>query len=87
MIFFIFLGNEKNSDYQALGEQDQYEGEGLNDSMEDERDLDQIMKDRRAAEMDLEARDAQTSRNRKLPQLLHDQGISPSFFLNLIFLF
>jgi len=58
-----------------MEEHDQYEEEGLNDSLEDERDLDQIMKDRRAAELELDTRDARFSNNRKLPQLLHDQGI------------
>ncbi|XP_021280056.1 DNA replication licensing factor MCM2 [Herrania umbratica] len=59
-------------DYRRMDEHDQYESMGLDDSMEDERDLDQIMQDRRAAELELEARDAGVS-NRKLPQLLHDQ--------------
>ncbi|KAK9707021.1 hypothetical protein RND81_07G167600 [Saponaria officinalis] len=61
------------NDYRVLGEQDQYEQEGLHDSMEDERDLDQIMRDRRAAEMELETREARVSNNRRIPQLLHDQ--------------
>ena len=70
-----------------MGEQDQYEEEGLHDSMEDERDMDQILKDRRAAEMDLDARDAHlTNTNRKLPQLLHDQGILSVSFLVLYLL-
>lgn len=56
-----------------MGEQDQYEAVGLDDSLEDERDLDQIMADRRAAELELEAKEARVSQ-RKLPQLLHDQG-------------
>ncbi|KAK6238961.1 hypothetical protein QUC31_004430 [Theobroma cacao] len=59
-------------DYRRMNEHDQYESMGLDDSLEDERDLDQIMQDRRAAELELEARDARLS-NRKLPQLLHDQ--------------
>ncbi|CAI9768795.1 unnamed protein product [Fraxinus pennsylvanica] len=59
-------------DYRRMNEQDQYESVGLDDSMEDERDLDQIMADRRAAEMELEAKEARFSQ-RKLPQLLHDQ--------------
>ncbi|PPS02689.1 hypothetical protein GOBAR_AA17975 [Gossypium barbadense] len=54
------------------GWQDKYESVGLDESMEDERDLDQIMQDRRAAELELDARDARMP-NRKLPQLLHDQ--------------
>ncbi|XP_021724793.1 DNA replication licensing factor MCM2-like [Chenopodium quinoa] len=61
------------NDYRDLGEQDQYEEEGLNDSLEDERDLSQIMQDRNAAEMELESRDARVTTNRKLPELLHDQ--------------
>ncbi|KAA3484192.1 DNA replication licensing factor MCM2-like [Gossypium australe] len=59
-------------DYREMGAQDQYESVGLDESMEDERDLDQIMQDRRAAELELDARDARIP-NRKLPQLLHDQ--------------
>ncbi|KAJ8759389.1 hypothetical protein K2173_006909 [Erythroxylum novogranatense] len=59
------------SDYRRMDEQDQYESLGLDDSMEDERDLDQIMRDRRAAEVELEARDVRFS-SRKLPHLLHD---------------
>ncbi|KAL3835760.1 hypothetical protein ACJIZ3_010496 [Penstemon smallii] len=60
-------------DYQRLGEQDQYESLGIDDnSIEDERDLDQIMADRRAAEIELEAREAPVTQ-RKLPHLLHDQ--------------
>ncbi|XP_074269548.1 DNA replication licensing factor MCM2 [Silene latifolia] len=61
------------NDYRRLGEQDQYEEEGLHDSMEDERDLDQIIKDRRAAEMELESREVRVTDNRRIPQLLHDQ--------------
>ncbi|CDP19000.1 unnamed protein product [Coffea canephora] len=63
-------------DYRRMNEQDQYESLGLDDSMEDERDLDQIMADRRAAEIELAARDTRfraSSQQRKLPQLLHDQ--------------
>ncbi|XP_071929119.1 DNA replication licensing factor MCM2 isoform X3 [Coffea arabica] len=63
-------------DYRRMNEQDQYESLGLDDSMEDERDLDQIMADRRAAEIQLDARDTRfraSSQQRKLPQLLHDQ--------------
>lgn len=59
-----------------MDEQDQFESVGLDDSMEDERDLDQIMADRRAAEIELDARDVRTgAADRKLPRLLHDQGI------------
>lgn len=57
-----------------MGEADQYESLGLDDSMVDERDLDQIMADRQAAEVELDNRDVHVS-NRKLPQLLHDQGM------------
>ncbi|KAL2226113.1 DNA replication licensing factor MCM2 [Sesamum indicum] len=67
----LFNDNFMN-DYRRLGQQDQYESLGIDDSMEDERDLDQIMADRRAAEIELEAREARVSQ-RKLPQLLHDQ--------------
>ena len=56
-----------------MDEHDQYESLDLDDSLEDERDLDQIMEDRRAAEIELDTRDAQFTR-RKLPELLHDQG-------------
>ncbi|MCL7034055.1 hypothetical protein MKW94_030662 [Papaver nudicaule] len=68
-------------DYQPMGEHDQYEHVGLDDSLEDERDLDQIMEDRRAAEVELDVRDGEGEdgeedgrrTNRKLPRLLHDQ--------------
>lgn len=53
---------------------DRYESVGLDDSLEDERDLDQIMADRIAAEVELENREARLTTTRKLPQLLHDQG-------------
>ncbi|KAG6422471.1 hypothetical protein SASPL_119043 [Salvia splendens] len=59
-------------DYRGMGEQDQYEGLGIDDSLEDERDLDQIMADRRAAEVELDTKEARVSQ-RKLPRLLHDQ--------------
>ncbi|KAK4762911.1 hypothetical protein SAY86_008679 [Trapa natans] len=59
-------------DYRGMDEHDQYETMGLDDSFEDERNLDQIMADRRAAEVELDARDVHTT-NRKLPHLLHDQ--------------
>ncbi|XP_021813137.1 DNA replication licensing factor MCM2-like isoform X1 [Prunus avium] len=45
---------------------------GIDDSVEDERDLDQIMADRRAAEIELDTRDG-VQTTRKLPHLLHDQ--------------
>ncbi|XP_071695613.1 DNA replication licensing factor MCM2-like [Rutidosis leptorrhynchoides] len=60
------------NDYRRMDEHDQYESVGLDESHEDERDLDQIMADRRAAEIELDARDGVASQ-RKLPQLLHDQ--------------
>lgn len=71
-----------------MGEADQYESLGLDDSMVDERDLDQIIADRRAAEVELDTRDVQVT-NRKLPQLLHDQGmlficLVTSFFLPIL---
>ncbi|KVH95745.1 DNA replication licensing factor MCM2 [Cynara cardunculus var. scolymus] len=59
-------------DYRRMEENDQYESVGLDDSLEDERDLDQIMADRRAAEIELATRDG-TASQRKLPHLLHDQ--------------
>ncbi|KAK9277392.1 hypothetical protein L1049_006935 [Liquidambar formosana] len=59
-------------DYRRMDEHDQYESLGLDESLEDERDLDQIMQDRRAAEVELDTRDGRVTQ-RKLPQLLHDQ--------------
>ncbi|KAM3404195.1 hypothetical protein ACQJBY_007341 [Aegilops geniculata] len=58
-----------------MDEQDQYESVGLDDSIEDERNLDEIMADRRAAEAELHARDVRTgaTADRKLPRMLHDQ--------------
>lgn len=63
-----------------MGEQDQYESLGLDDSVEDERDFDQVMADRRAAEQELSAREAPVSQ-RRLPHLLHDQGPFLTFLL------
>ncbi|KAI4336450.1 hypothetical protein L6164_014975 [Bauhinia variegata] len=60
-------------DYRRMEEHDQYESIGLDDSLEDDRDMDQIMLDRRAAEVELDARDGPVSIRSKLPQLLHDQ--------------
>jgi DNA replication licensing factor MCM2 len=57
-----------------MDEADQFESVGLDDSVEDERDFDQIMEDRRAAEIELDNRDGRASNRSKLPQLLHDQG-------------
>ncbi|CAL9129890.1 unnamed protein product [Musa textilis] len=63
--------------YRRMDDQDRYETVGMDDSMEDERDLDQIMADRRAAEVELDARDARNGDilDRKLPQMLYDQGM------------
>ncbi|KAE9596032.1 putative DNA helicase [Lupinus albus] len=60
-------------DYQKMEEHDQFEPLGLDDSLEDDRDVDQVMQDRRAAEVELDARDGRVSTHNKLPQLLHDQ--------------
>ncbi|CAI9275262.1 unnamed protein product [Lactuca saligna] len=59
-------------DYRRMDEHDQYESVGLDDSLEDERDLDQIMADRRAAEIELDTREGVASRA-KLPHLLNGQ--------------
>ncbi|CAK7336004.1 unnamed protein product [Dovyalis caffra] len=58
-------------DYRRMDEHDQYESVGLDESFEDDRDPDQVIQDRREAELELEARDVRFT-NRKLPQLLHD---------------
>jgi len=57
-----------------MDEADQFESFGLDDSLEDDRDFDQIMEDRRAAEMEIDAREGRIGNRSKLPQLLHDQG-------------
>ncbi|KAJ8460006.1 hypothetical protein OPV22_032932 [Ensete ventricosum] len=64
-------------DYRRMDDQDRYESVGMDDSMEDERDLDQIMADRRAAEAELDARDGRNGDilDRKLPQMLYDQDM------------
>ncbi|KHN03280.1 DNA replication licensing factor mcm2 [Glycine soja] len=41
-------------DYKRMDEADQFESFGLDDSLEDDRDFDQIMQDRRAAEVAME---------------------------------
>ncbi|CAH2035651.1 unnamed protein product [Thlaspi arvense] len=58
-------------DYGGRGEQDHYEPAGLDDSVDDDRDLGQKADDRRAAEAVIEAREGRLA-NRKLPHLLHD---------------
>ncbi|KAL9379646.1 hypothetical protein Peur_028128 [Populus x canadensis] len=58
-------------DYRRMDEPDQYELVGLDESFEDDRDTDQVIQDRRAAKLELEARDVRFS-NQKLLQLLHD---------------
>lgn len=57
-----------------MEEHDQYESVGLDDSLEDERNLDEIIADRRAAEAELDTRDISTgaAADRKLPQMLDD---------------
>ena len=76
----------KCSDYRRMDEHDQYESLGLDESLEDERDLDQIMEDRRAAEMELDTRDTRITET-KLPRLLLDQGDSLLvIWFNLVFL-
>ncbi|XP_058092485.1 DNA replication licensing factor MCM2-like isoform X1 [Magnolia sinica] len=56
-------------DYCRMDEHDQYESVGLDDSMEDERDIDQIMEDRRAAEVELDAKEGNMGLvSRKLPR-------------------
>ncbi|XP_073307306.1 DNA replication licensing factor MCM2 [Primulina huaijiensis] len=59
-------------DYRRMDQQDQYESQGLDDSMEDERDLNQIIADRRAAEIELDAREAHVF-NSRIPELLREQ--------------
>ncbi|KAL9325671.1 hypothetical protein ACSQ67_006316 [Phaseolus vulgaris] len=60
-------------DYRRMDEADQFESFGLDDSLEDDRDFDQIIEDRRAAEIEIDAREGRVSNRSKLPQLLHDQ--------------
>ncbi|KAF3519224.1 hypothetical protein DY000_02058652 [Brassica cretica] len=62
-------------DYGRRDEQDQYESVGLDDSVDDDRDLGQIALDRRAADAVLDARESRFA-NRKLPHLLHDNNDS-----------
>lgn len=72
------------SDYQQLDGQDTYEQVGLDDSLEDERDLDQIMADRNAAEAVLDERDTRnTVSDRKLPRALRDLG-NCNYILNIL---
>ncbi|CAA0805885.1 DNA replication licensing factor MCM2, partial [Striga hermonthica] len=46
-------------DFRRMGKQDQHETLGVDDSMEDDRDLDQIMADSRAAEIEQPSRSHQ----------------------------
>ncbi|KAF6134041.1 hypothetical protein GIB67_038332 [Kingdonia uniflora] len=59
-------------DYRVLEGHDQYESAGLDDSVEDERDLDEIIRARRAAESELDTRDHGQRGTRKLPRILND---------------
>ncbi|RWV82133.1 hypothetical protein GW17_00056397 [Ensete ventricosum] len=74
----VLMGLVGYRDYRRMDDQDRYDSVGMDDSMEDERDLDQIMADRRAAEMELDAREGRTGgiHDRKLPQMLYDQDAS-----------
>lgn len=71
----LYHDNFMEQDYQPLGSQDRYESQDIDDELEDDRDLDQIMADRRAAEAELDAREAVhgVMFNRKLPRILHDR--------------
>ncbi|MCL7047802.1 hypothetical protein MKW94_000201 [Papaver nudicaule] len=60
---YLYRDNFLN-DYGSMGDHDQYERVGLDDSSEDERDFDQIMKDKRAAEVELDIRHRRTKRSR-----------------------
>jgi hypothetical protein len=64
------------SDYRRMDEHDQYESADLDDSLEDERNLDETMVDWRVAEVKPNARDVRTGAadDKKLPWMLHDQG-------------
>lgn len=65
-----------NRDYQRLDEQDQYEADGLDDEVDDNRDLATIMADRRAAEERMDERDgALETRARKLPTMLQGSSL------------
>nr|CAB3505071.1 unnamed protein product [Digitaria exilis] len=68
------LGNGERR--EGTGVRDlEYESVGLDDSLEDERNLDEIIADRRAAEAELDAREVRTgaTADRKLPRMLDDQ--------------
>ncbi|XP_058087514.1 DNA replication licensing factor MCM2-like [Magnolia sinica] len=63
-------------DYRRMDENDLYESVGPDDSMEDERDIDQIMEDWRATKVELDAKEGNMGPvSRKLPRLLHDKDI------------
>ncbi|KAL2635726.1 hypothetical protein R1flu_007205 [Riccia fluitans] len=64
-------------DYQRLPEQDEYEAEGIDDDVEDNRDLAQVMQDRRAADAAMGGDSdllygAVAGTRRKLPEALND---------------
>ncbi|BBN03861.1 DNA replication licensing factor MCM2 [Marchantia polymorpha subsp. ruderalis] len=63
-------------DYQPLGTQDQYEAEGIDDDVEDTRDLAQVMEDRRAADAELDQMygAATIGSRRKFPDALNEPG-------------
>lgn len=68
----LYNDNFIQQDYQRLEGQDRYESVDLDDEYQDERGYDEIMADRRAAEVELDARHG-VSVNRKLPRILRDQ--------------
>ncbi|CAM6107217.1 unnamed protein product [Calypogeia fissa] len=59
-----------NRDYAVLPEQDRYESDGLDDGVEDDRDMEQLMADRMAAEAVLDGLDERPQNRRKLPDFL-----------------
>eukprot|EP00249_Psilotum_nudum_P028835 c38786_g1_i1 orf=143-2887(+) len=71
----LFHDNFMEQDYRPLEAQDRYESVDIDDEMEDDRDLDQIMADRMAAEAELDARDVAPGMtfNRKFPRILHER--------------
>ncbi|KAJ7295046.1 hypothetical protein O6H91_Y216100 [Diphasiastrum complanatum] len=71
----LFPDNFMERDYRPLDGMDQYETIGIDDEVEDERSFDQIMADRQAAEIELDARETNHGAryNRKLPLFLHER--------------
>lgn len=73
------LPNWLSRDYQRLEEHDKYDPVDVDDEFVDTRDAVQMFADRRAAEAELDERDATRGLSRKFPTMLDESGMPLSF--------